>query len=87
MGHGYGGAVEHLGDAHGGALDVVHTVVEIVHLPAAIEFAPHCIREDAPVVLHDEGLHRKSVLRRFLYRGHVAYAREGHVQRPRYRRG
>ena len=38
-------------------------------------------------MLHDEGLHRHTVLRRFLERGHVADAGERHVQRARDGRG
>ena len=85
--HGYGGAVQQLGYLQRGALNVVHTVVQVIYLPSARELAAHSLRQHAPVVLHDKGLDRKPVLRRLLYRGHIPYPRKRHVQRPRYRRG
>ena len=79
-------ALEHLAQSYRGALYVVDTVVQVIHLPAALYLAAYRVAEYAPVVLHDEGLHRQPVLRRLVYRGHVAYARQRHVQRARYRR-
>ena len=68
------------------ALDVVYAVMQVVHLPAALKLAAYRVGDDAPVVLHHEGLHRQSVLRRLLKRGHIADAGHGHVQRARDRR-
>ena len=85
--HGDGRAVEQLGDLQRRALYVVHSVVQVIHLPAAVELLAHSVLQNAPVVLHYYGLHGHPVLRRLLYSGHVPYAGEGHVQRPRYGRG
>ena len=69
-----------------GALDVLHTVVEIIHLPAPGELAADRVAYDAPVVLHHEGLHRQAVHGRLLDGGHIAYSAKRHVQRAGYRR-
>ena len=76
-------AVEHLRDAQGGALDVFNAVVQVVHLPAALQLAAHGVAQHVPVVLHDEGLHGDAVLRRLFDGGHVADAGQGHIQRAR----
>ena len=68
------------------AFDVVYAVMKVVHLTAALKLAAYRVGDDVPVVLHHEGLHRQSVLRRLLKRGHIAYAGHGHVQRARDRR-
>ena len=70
-----------------GALDIVDAVVQVVDLAAALQLAPDGVGEDAPVVLHDEGLHGQTVLGRLLDRGHIADAGHGHVQRAGDRRG
>ena len=80
-------AVEHLRDAQGSALDVFNAVVQVVHLPAALQLAAHGVAQHVPVVLHNEGLHRDAVLRRLFDGGHVADAGQGHVQRARDGRG
>ena len=87
MRHIHDRAVEHLRDAQGGALDVFNAVVQVVHLPAALQFAAHGVAQHIPVVLHDEGLHRDAVLRRLLDRRHIADAGQCHVQRARNGRG
>ncbi len=69
-------------DARGAAVDGIHTVVQVVHLPAAGQLPPDGVGDDAPVVLQHIGLHRLAVLRRLLDRGHIADARQRHVQRP-----
>ena len=85
--HIYDRAVEHLRDAQGSALDVFNAVVQVVHLPAALQLAAHGVAQHVPVVLHNEGLHRDAVLRRLFDGGHVADAGQGHVQRARDGRG
>ena len=86
VGHGDDCAVHELGYFHRRALYVVHAVVQIIDLAAPVQFAAHGVGQDAPVVLHNEGLHRQTFHRRLLYRGHVAYTAERHIQRSRYRR-
>ena len=63
------------------AFNIVDAVVQVVDLAAALDLAPDRVGHQAPVVLHDEGLHRQAVLRRLLDGGHVADAGHGHVQR------
>ena len=75
--------IEHLADLYRGALDAVDAVVQVIHLAAALDLAAYRVADNAPVVLHDKGLHRESVLRRLVDRGHVAYARKRHIQRAR----
>ena len=57
-----------------------HPVVQEKHLAAAIQFALHCVANDALVVLCDNGLNRQPVLRRRSDRAHVARAREREVK-------
>ena len=78
--------IEHLADLYRGALDGVDAVVQIINLPAALYLAAYRVAEYAPVVLHDEGLHRQAILRRLVDRRHVAYAGKRHVERSRYGR-
>ena len=66
----------------GGGVDVLHPVVQVVHLPAPIQLPPDGLGDDAPVVLQYIGLHRLPLLRRLLDGAHVPDAAEGHVQRP-----
>ena len=87
MRHIHDRAVEHFRDAQGGALDVFNAVVQVKHLPAALQLAAHGVTQHVPVVLHNEGLHRDAVLRRLLDGRHVADAGQCHVQRARDGRG
>ncbi len=79
-------AVQKLAYAHGGAVNVVDAVMEVVDLPAALQLAAHRVGKNAPVVLHHEGLHRQAVFRRLVDGGHIAYAGHRHVERARYGR-
>ena len=63
------------------AVDGLHAVVHVVDLPAAGKLAPDGVGDDAPVMLEDVGLHRLAVDGRDLDGGHVANARERHVER------
>ena len=86
VGHGDGRAVHELGYLQRGAVNCVHSVVQIIDLAAAVELAAHRVAQHAPVVLHDECLHGKALHGRLLDSRHVAYAGEGHVERARYGR-
>ena len=81
MGNRHGHVLQHFAQAHGGAVDVVDAVVEVIDLPAALDLAADGVGHDAPVMLQDKGLHRQSVLRRLVDGGHVADAGHGHVER------
>ena len=78
--------VEKLAQPYRGALNIVDAVVQVIHLPAALYLAPYRVGDDAPVVLHDEGLHGEPILRRLVDGRHIADARQRHIQRARYRR-
>ena len=61
------------------AVNIVNPVVEIIHLPAALQFPNHGIGQQVPVMLHDKGLDRKPVFRRFFNVGHIPDAGHGHI--------
>ena len=83
VGHANGGVLpqQHL-DAGGAAVDGLHPVVEVEHLPAPLQLPAHGVGQEAPVVLQHIGLHRLAVGGGLLQGGHVPDAAEGHVQRP-----
>ena len=70
---------------HGG--DVLHAVVHVEHLPAAQQFAPHRGGDLRVLVRAHVGEHGQSVLRGRGQRGHLADARDRHLQRARDGRG
>ena len=89
------GVFTHLpvGDAHadarnpaldrGGALvDGFGAVVQIVDLPATLDFPADGVVNDGLAVLHHEGLHGIAVGGGLLDGGHVPDAGQRHVQRP-----
>ena len=89
------GVLTHLavGDAHadarnpaldrGGALvDGFRAVVEVIDLPAPLNFPADGIVNDGLAVLHHEGLHGIAVGGGLLDGGHVPDAGQRHVQRP-----
>ena len=57
-------------------------IVEIVHLPAPAELTADGVGQNADIVFKHIGLHRVSVVRRFLNDGHIADARKRHAERP-----
>ena len=69
-------------DPGGGALDGVHPVVEVVHLPAPLQLPAHGVGQHRPVVLQHVGLHRLAAGGGLLDGGHIPDAAQGHVQRP-----
>ena len=71
---------EELFELRGTAVDGLHTVVQVVDLPAARKLAPDGFGDHAPIVLEYIGLHRLTVLRRHLDGRHIADARQRHVQ-------
>ena len=68
-------------------LDGRHAVVEEEHLTAAGQFTSNGIADEPFVVGADRGLHRESVGRRRVNRGHVARAHQREVQSARNWRG
>ena len=79
-------AAEHVTNFHGRALDVIDAVVQVIHLSATLKLTVNGIAQHRPIVLHDEGLHRQSVLRRLIDGRHVTDAGKRHVERSGYRR-
>ena len=80
VGDGHRDIFQLLGQAVGRAVDVLHAVVQIVDLAAALQLSSDRLADDSPVVLHDKSLDRKPVFGRFFDAGHVADAAHGHVQ-------
>lgn len=68
------------------AVDGVYAVMDIIHLTAAAEFLLYRLHDNSPVVLHDIGSYRLSVLGRLVNYAHVAYSAHRHVERSRDRR-
>ena len=64
----------------GGGLDVVHPVVQVVHLAAARQLLFHGLGKDHVVVLQHERFHRLALDGRLLDGGKIADAAHGHVQ-------
>ena len=67
--------------------DVLHPVVDVVHLPLAGALPLDGLPHHLIVVLHDIGLDGHPLLRRLLQDAHVPDADEAHVERPRDRSG
>ena len=61
------------------AVDGIHPVVQIEHLPAAAQLLVHRLGQNAPVVLHDVGLNRLPVLGSLLDGGHIPDAGHRHI--------
>ena len=84
MRHGDGDVLAELLLQLGGAfVDRLDAVVQVIDLPAARKLPPDGLEDDLIVVFEDEGLHGIAVLRRLFDRGHIAQAREGHIERAR----
>ena len=70
--------------------ELLHTadvVIYEVYLPAASNLLQYGLTYYRIAVFHYIRLHGIALGGRRLYHGHIAYARHGHVQRPRDRRG
>ena len=80
-------AGQHLAQLVGLRLDRLDAVVDVEHLPAAVQLAQDRVADQAGRRLCDARLDRQAILRRRLDDRQVAHAREGQVQRPRDRRG
>ena len=63
----------------GDHVDVVHPVVDEVHLPTPLDFAYHGFAHEALVEFRDVGLDREALLRRRLHRRHIPQRAERHV--------
>ena len=70
-----------IAQARSDAFDIVHAVVDEVHLAAALQLAQDRVAHQAVVHLRHVGLDREPLLRRRLHRRHIADAAERHVQR------
>ena len=79
VGNAYPRTRHHLADMGGAGFNVVHPVVQVVHLPAPVQLPPDGLGDDTPVMLQHIGLHRLTVLRRHLDGRHIADARQRHV--------
>ena len=80
------GVFQQLRQAVCSAVDVFDAVVQIIDLSASLQLAPDGVSNQAPVVLHDKGLHRQAVFRRFVDGGHIADTAQRHVHRTGNRR-
>ncbi len=60
--------------------DGFHTVVKVIHLPAARNFPVYGFADKFRIIFHNIRLHRAAFLRRLLQNTHVAYPRKAHVQ-------
>ena len=80
-----GGIRQKLLDGRSTAVNSIHTVMQIKYLSAAPEFLVHRLGQNSPVMLHDIGLNRLTVLRGFLNGGHIAYTRHRHIEGSRNR--
>ena len=87
VGHGHLGVRVAGCKARGALVDGGHAVVQIVDLPAPTELAGDGVVQNRLVVLEHEGLHRVAVLGRLFDGGHIADARERHVERAGNGRG
>ena len=61
-------------------VDVIDTVVDIINLSAPRQLPVNRLAHHLVVVLHDVGLNRQAVYRRFLQNTHVPDADEAHMQ-------
>ena len=80
VGNAHPGTGNQLADMGGGGLNVVHPVVQIVHLTAPGQLLLHGFGKDDIVVLQHKGLHGLALDGRLLDGGQVADAAHGHVQ-------
>ena len=69
------------------AKELLHRVIEEVHLPPARHLAQNRVANHAVVVVNHARLHRQAFLRRRFQHRHIADADHRHVQRARNRRG
>ena len=72
-----------LAQARGALVDGFHAVMQVIHLPSALQLPPDGGVDHALVVFQHERLHRVAVLRRLLDGGHIAQTRQRHVERAR----
>ena len=79
VGHHHYGIRDELLDGSCTAVDGVHPVVQVEHLSATAQLLVHRLGQNAPVMLHDIGLHRLAVLRGLLDGGHVPDAGHRHI--------
>ena len=76
-----------LTDAGRALVDGIHTVVQVVDLPAAGQLLANGLRDDALIVFQHISLDGLTLERRLFNRGHIADAGQRHVQRAGDRRG
>ena len=67
-------------------VDVIDTVVDIINLSAPRQLPVNRLAHHLVVVLHDVGLNRQAIHRRFLQDAHIPDANETHMQGTRNRR-
>ena len=61
----------------------MYTVINIIHLTASHKLTVDRLADDLAAVLHNEGLDRKPVYRRFLKYAHITDPDETHMKCPR----
>ncbi len=65
------------------ALDIFHTIVQIIALSAAIHLPPQRVYHHAVIVFHHIGLYRMTVVRRLFQYRHIANTGQRHIQGAR----
>ncbi len=70
-----------------GVMNGLHLVVQVIHLPAALQFAQHGLADDAVAVLRHEGFDRQTPLRRGGNHREITQPFQRHGQGARNRRG
>ena len=83
MGDGDARVGQRLFDVRGALRNGLDAVVQIVHLPAALQLTPHGVDQHRLGIFQHEGLHGVTVVRRLLNGGHIAQTGQRHVQRAR----
>ena len=80
VGNAYPRTRHHLADMGGAGFNVVHPVVQVVHLPAPGKFFLHGFGKDDIVIFQHKGLHRLALDGRLLDGGKIPDAAHCHVQ-------